>query len=161
MKVSLTRLWKSPIASGCFGKYRTLRFRIGQRVRCEVRGEMIITGMTDAPIPWPVGKRGPGRNSLMVYEDLAKALCRESDQAISNWWGIDPQTVTKWRRPLRVEATTKGTSCLRSEYIAEFGDAMRQESVKKARDSGCCRKISESIRGKPLRNVTGRNGAPS
>jgi hypothetical protein len=34
----------------CFrllGKYRTPRFRVGQRVRCEVRGEMVITGMSD------------------------------------------------------------------------------------------------------------------
>lgn len=32
------------------GKYRTPRFRIGRTVFCEVRGEMVITGMTDAPI---------------------------------------------------------------------------------------------------------------
>jgi hypothetical protein len=38
------------------GKYRTPRFRIGQRVRCLVRREMIVTGMTDAPIP----RRGEG-----------------------------------------------------------------------------------------------------
>jgi hypothetical protein len=35
------------------GKYRTPRFRIGQRVLCEVRGVVVITGMTDAPIPCP------------------------------------------------------------------------------------------------------------
>jgi hypothetical protein len=64
------------------GEYRTPRFRIGQRVRCAVRGEMVITSMTDTPIPWPVGKRGPGRHSLIVYKDLAKALRRESNQAI-------------------------------------------------------------------------------
>lgn len=29
------------------GKYRTPRFRIGQRVRCQVRGELVLTGMTD------------------------------------------------------------------------------------------------------------------
>jgi hypothetical protein len=48
------------------GKYRTPRFRIGRTVFCEVRGEMVITGMTDAPIPWPVGKKGRGRHSLAV-----------------------------------------------------------------------------------------------
>jgi hypothetical protein len=53
------------------GKYRTPRFRIGQRVRCLVRGEMVITGMTDAPIPWPIGKDGARRHSLIVYKDLA------------------------------------------------------------------------------------------
>jgi hypothetical protein len=34
------------------GKYRTPRFRIGKKVFCEVRGEMTITGITDAAIPW-------------------------------------------------------------------------------------------------------------
>jgi hypothetical protein len=31
------------------GKYKTLRFRICQRVFCQVRGEMGIRGMTEAP----------------------------------------------------------------------------------------------------------------
>jgi len=53
------------------GKYRTPRFRIGRKVLCEVRGEMVITGMTDAPILWPVGRNGPGRQSLIVYKGLA------------------------------------------------------------------------------------------
>jgi hypothetical protein len=51
------------------GKYRTPRFRIGRTVFCEVRGEMVITGMTDAPIPWPIGKGGAGRHSLIVYKE--------------------------------------------------------------------------------------------
>jgi hypothetical protein len=37
--------------------------------------------MTDAPIPWPIGKRGRGR-SLVVFKGLAKAIRRESNQAI-------------------------------------------------------------------------------
>jgi hypothetical protein len=84
------------------GKYRTPRFRIGQRVRCHVRGEMVITGMTDAPIPWPVRKQGRGRNSLIVYKDLAKAVRRESNQAICHWWGIYRCVVCRWRWILRV-----------------------------------------------------------
>ena len=64
------------------GKYRTPRFRIDRTVFCEVRGEMVITGMTDAPIPWPIGKCGRGRHTLIVYKDLAKAARRESEQAI-------------------------------------------------------------------------------
>ena len=43
------------------GQYRTPRFRIGQCVRCQVRGEIVITGMTDAPAPWPIGTHGTGR----------------------------------------------------------------------------------------------------
>jgi hypothetical protein len=33
------------------GKYHTPRFRVGQRVRCEVSGDMVIPGMADALIP--------------------------------------------------------------------------------------------------------------
>jgi hypothetical protein len=101
------------------GKYRTPRFRIGQRVRCEVRGEMIITSQTDAPIPWPVGKRGSGRYSLIVYKDLAKALRRESNQAISRWWGVSPWVVCKWRWVLRIGAITAGTKAEQRQPLRE------------------------------------------
>ena len=49
------------------GKYRTPRFRYGRKVVCAVRGELFITGMSDAPIPWPLGRRGRERPSLVVY----------------------------------------------------------------------------------------------
>jgi hypothetical protein len=73
----------------------------------------VVGAKTDAPIPWPVGKCGPGRHSRVVYKDLAKALRRESNQAISHWWGVDNQTVTKWRRASGVEdamATSVGAA---------------------------------------------------
>jgi hypothetical protein len=41
------------------GKYRTHRFRVGQRVRCLVRGEMVITGCIDELIPWLVEENEP------------------------------------------------------------------------------------------------------
>jgi hypothetical protein len=70
------------------GTYRTPRFRVGQRVRCQVRGEVIITGMIEAPIPWPIAKSGRGRHSLVVYKGLARAVRREAEQAICHWWGV-------------------------------------------------------------------------
>jgi hypothetical protein len=132
------------------GKHRTPRFRIGQRVRSEVRGEMVITAMTDAPIPWPLGKNDRGRHSLIVYRDLAKALRRESNQAISHWWGVDPQTVTKWGRALGVDVTRKGTSRLRSDYTKEpWAIEAFAKAQSKARDPERRRKIAESRRCKP------------
>ena len=41
-----------------FGPYCTPRFRVGAVVRCAVRGEVRIVGLSDAPIPWPVCKAG-------------------------------------------------------------------------------------------------------
>src|SRR5947209_16955993 len=78
-----------------FGPYRTPRFRYGSVVFCEVRGEGIITGLTDAPIPWPlgkVGKRGRAR-ALSVYRRFADADRLESASAGAHCWGVTPQTV--------------------------------------------------------------------
>jgi hypothetical protein len=77
------------------GTYETPRFNYGCKILCEVRGELTITGLSDAPIPWPVGKRGRGKHSLVVYEDLAKAIRRESNQAVASGWGVDPQSVSR------------------------------------------------------------------
>jgi hypothetical protein len=74
------------------GKYKTPRIRVGRFVRCMVRGEVQIVGYSDAPIPWPLGRRAGGP-SLVVFKDLARAVHRESEQAVAHWWGIHPQTV--------------------------------------------------------------------
>jgi hypothetical protein len=44
-----------------FGPYRTPPFRYGQRVLCDVRGLVVVCGLTDASIPWLVcrGTRPP------------------------------------------------------------------------------------------------------
>jgi hypothetical protein len=126
-----------------------LLWHIGQRVRCLVRGEVIITGMTEAPILWPIGKSGRGR-SLVVYKGLARAIRRESNQAVARWWGVDPQTVCKWRRLLSVRRATPGTSRLHREYAAEPGIvAGLRKALSKAGDPERRRKIAEARRGKP------------
>jgi hypothetical protein len=132
------------------GKYRTPRFRIGQRVRCQVRGEVVITGMTDAPIPWPIAKGGRGRHSLVVYKGLVRAVRRESEQGICFWWGVRTTTVWKWRKALGVGIATEGTSRLHSEYNKEpWAVEARAKAHSKARDPERCRKIAEARRGKP------------
>jgi hypothetical protein len=61
--------------------------------------------------------RGTGEVHV-VYGPLAEAIRRESNQAVCHWWGVTPQTVTKWRKALGVDHT-EGTSRLRSEYRFE------------------------------------------
>jgi hypothetical protein len=68
-----------------FGPYRTPRCRVGQRVRCLARGAVTVHALTDAPIPWPVGKRGRAL-SLVLCGDLARAVRRESVVAVAHWW---------------------------------------------------------------------------
>jgi hypothetical protein len=70
-----------------FGPYRTPRFRMGAVVEDELRGAVRIVKLTDAPIPWPIGKAEDGRLALVVYGALAKAVRRESGVAVCHWWG--------------------------------------------------------------------------
>jgi hypothetical protein len=131
------------------GTYRTPRFRLDSRVFCWVRGEVTVCGMTDAPIPWPIGKCRQGR-SLVVYKDLARAVLQESNLAVCHWWGITPQTVTKRRKALGVPETNTGTSRLRSEYMNEpWAEGMRTKARAKDRDPERCAKIAAARRGKP------------
>jgi hypothetical protein len=105
-----------------------------------VRGEVTLCGLSDAPIPWPIGKRGRSRNSLVVFKDLEKAIRRESNQAIAYWWGVTPQTVSKWRKALSVGIATEGLmpqepSQARSR--GSFTRAHRGIGEEKAGGEGC------------------------
>jgi hypothetical protein len=132
------------------GKYRTPHFRIGQRVRCQVRREMVITGQTDATIPWPIGKGGRGRHSLVVYKGLARVVRRESEQAICHCFGVRTTTVWKWRKALGIGPLTEGTSRLYREYTKEpWAVEARAKAHSKTRDPERCRQIAEVKRGKP------------
>lgn len=64
-----------------FGPYRTPPFRMGQKVQDEWRGQVVIVGVTEGKIPWPIGKQGRHK-SFVVYRGLAKALRKESPTAI-------------------------------------------------------------------------------
>ena len=132
------------------GKYQTPRFCYGRKVLCEVRGEVTICGLSTAPIPWPLCTRGRGRHSLVVFKDLHKAILRESNQAICHWWGVTPQTVSKWRKALGVERNTEGTNRLSTEYGKEpwVVEAIKQAQAK-ARGPQRRAKIAASRRGKP------------
>ena len=130
------------------GSYRTPRFRVGRRVRCLDRGEVEVAGVRDGPIPWPVCKTAR-RRALIVYADLARAIRRESAQAVGHWWGVRPDCVRKWRKALGVRAT-KGTSRLRSAYCGEpWFTAGREKPVAKAGDPDRRAKIAAARRGKP------------
>jgi hypothetical protein len=129
------------------GTYRTPKVRYGRRVRCLVRGEVTVCGLTDAPIPWPIGAKYA--KCLIVFGDLARAVRRESNQAVAHWWGVSPQTVTIWRKALHVEPTTAGTSRLRRDYMKEpWAREAIARAQGKAQDPGRCAKIATAKRGK-------------
>jgi len=102
-----------------FGPYRAPRHRRGATVQDACRGEVIVTGLTDAPIPWPLGKLPGGRKpGLIVFSGLERALRTEVGDAVAHWWGVTAQTVTKWRKLLDFVGTvTPGTSKRRRDVF--------------------------------------------
>jgi len=106
--------------------------------------------VTDAPIPWPIGKRGRHK-AIILYGALVKAVRRESSLAIQYWFGVGPFTVLKWRRALAVDRNTEGTSRLFSEN-SQTNPAVIERLAKahgKAQDPERRAKIAAAQRGKP------------
>jgi hypothetical protein len=58
-----------------FGRYRTPRFRYGAKVEDARRGRVKIVGITDAPIPWPIGMKRGGK-SPVLYGALTRGPAR-------------------------------------------------------------------------------------
>jgi hypothetical protein len=128
--------------------YRTPRFKLGDVVFCDWRGEVKIVGVTDGPIPWPIGIRDSNR-SLVIYQDLAKAIRLESVGTVSQLFGVARITVTKWRKALGVPHVNPGT-------LAKLRQNARSEAFKTAKmamlRSGDPRRgqaIAAALRGKP------------
>jgi hypothetical protein len=90
-----------------FGRYCTPRFRYGAKVEDARRGRVKIVGVSDAPIPWPIGAGKRGAKSLVLFGALVLAVRRESNQAVARAWGVTGQTVTAWRRALGVRADNR------------------------------------------------------
>jgi hypothetical protein len=132
-----------------FGPYRPPRCRLGSIVKDLIRGPVRIVGMTDARIPWPIGKVGRGK-SLLFAGGLAKAVRKESHQAVRHWWGVCGDRVWKWRKALGVPRTNDGTYRLRVHYGREpFFKRAQRKAWSKARDPERCAKIAAARRGKP------------
>jgi hypothetical protein len=95
------------------GSYRAPALRPGERAFCLYRGQEVeITSWTTARIPWPRG-HPPGSSggiSLLVDDELARAIRQESATAIKSWWGVSSCLVWKWRKALLVGHNGKGNS---------------------------------------------------
>ena len=132
------------------GRYKIPAFRYGQRVQCEVRGEVLIVGLTAGPIAWPIGKKGRAK-SLVVFKGLASAIRRESINAVAHHWGVTGQTVTKWRRRLGIAGRmTKGTLKLKEGYgETDWFKAAQRKAWSKARDPERRAKIAAAKLGQP------------
>lgn len=129
-----------------FGPYKTPKFEYGDIVQDSIRGEVRIVGLTDAKIPWPIGRHSRGTGSWVMFGDLEKAVRNEANCAVCHWWGITPQTVTKWRKALGVEQFNAGTRSMKADLITPtrreamlkgrqptYSDPERNEKIRQAR----------------------------
>ncbi|MDR3582505.1 MAG: hypothetical protein P4L67_04500 [Candidatus Pacebacteria bacterium] len=108
MSVDRLRLLHGPYAAPAVGR--------GDVLTCERLGrEVRVGGLSDAPIPWPRVLK-TGSPSLILCEDLARAVRTESEIAVSHHWGVGVVTVWAWRKALGVGRVTEGTSRLHREY---------------------------------------------
>lgn len=82
------------------GTYTPPRVRRGDRVHCLYRGaECVVTTMHDGRIPWPRCRalHSRGRPSLLVTEELVRAIRTESAIALKHWFGVGTKGVWRWR----------------------------------------------------------------
>jgi hypothetical protein len=75
-----------------FGPYMLPRCRIGGWLRCAIRGNVKVTGISDAAIPWPQTRGPSGPPFLIVCAGLVDAIRRESNQAVAHHFGVACQT---------------------------------------------------------------------
>lgn len=80
-----------------------------------IDGSVEVGGWTSAPLSWP-WRKDVGQYSLILCDDLMRAVMMESSAAIQYYWGVSGGTVWKWRKSLGVGRVTPGTrDRLRSE----------------------------------------------
>jgi hypothetical protein len=86
------------------GTYTAPALRCGDFTYSLVRDELLrVSSWSGAPISWPRGVppvQSPGSPSLIVDEELARAVREESAEAIRYWWGVSNVTVMRWRQAL-------------------------------------------------------------
>jgi hypothetical protein len=132
------------------GRYQTPAFKYGDVVTCARRGDVRIVGLSEAPIPWPVGQRLPRSisRSLVLYGDLAEAVRGESAEAVMHFWGVRPSTVWQWRKALGVGQYTEGTRRLKSETLSPVLGVAREASRATWRCPRRRAKLSAALSGK-------------
>jgi DNA-binding Xre family transcriptional regulator len=110
------------------GPYQPPAVGIGDRLQCELRGDVVVKAWSDAIIPWPCVRIG-GRPGFILCGDLVRAVKCESSLAIQHWWGVSDVTVTQWRKALHVQKVNEGTQRLYRDYKPE---TLTDEIVKRA-----------------------------
>lgn len=133
------------------GPYRAPRVRYGKTLFCELRGEVVVNGMSFGRIAWPTTRKKRSRPAFILCGDLVRAVRRESALAICYWFGVTPQTVTAWRKALGVPTTNEGTRRLRQDLFDEIvPQPAREKGRRRASAPEANAKKSATRKGKPI-----------
>jgi hypothetical protein len=110
------------------GPYTPPHLRRGDKATCLYRdGDVIITGWSDARIPWPRCRRENtrGGSGLLVDEELARAIRSESSLALQYWFGVNYAVAWRWRKALGVERFNEGSAKLHAVLNAHKAANLR------------------------------------
>ena len=117
-----------------FGPYCAPRVQIGDRLECEIRGELVVGRWSGGPITWPQAKNPKGGGwMLIVCDDLARAVRQESNIAVAHHFGGNVKIVAQWRKALGVGASTRGTQELRRAWVPFM---LTEEGSERGRQNG-------------------------
>ena len=113
------------------GPYQVPALRVGDRATCLYREcAVVVTSWTDAPISWPRCRRteGKGHPSLLVDDELARAIRTESAEAIKHHWRVGEQLVWKWRKAFGIGRTgTEGSARLHRAVAGTRVEALQSK----------------------------------
>ena len=91
-----------------FGPYQAPLVAVGDKVTCARLGCVAVAGWTQGPFPWPTCQIN-GPHSLILFDDLERAVAMESANAVAIAWGVSRATVYSWRKTLGVARANVGT----------------------------------------------------
>jgi hypothetical protein len=118
------------------GPYHPPAVRTGDQVSCHIRGTAVVTNWSEAPFSWPrcrpLGATSGSGGGLFVDDELARAVRCESSLAVQVWWGVNSETVWRWRKALGVPRVNEGSARLLQELHARQAETYRAKKLSPA-----------------------------
>jgi hypothetical protein len=129
--------------------------RLGDQIECLFRRrEVLVKAISDAPIQWPLCRRGRKR-FVILCGDLVRAVRMEATIAVAHHWGVGPDTVSLWRRALKVDRLTPGTALIyREQFHLHISPEDGDKGRAMAQSAASRQKRSAAKIGKPVHKNT-------